>query len=110
MAKALVGYLGGPTPAQLHQTALLKRRVADLEAEAAAVRHPKVPIGNWTFSNWPLYMDKPLLKEFDKKYGGKVKYLEDINDNTEFFGKVRQQLAQGAPIGRDIAERASLGE
>lgn len=78
------------------------KNVADLERAAAAVNHPKVPIGNWTFSNWPLYMDKPLLEEFDKRYGGRVKYLEDINDNTEFFGKVRQQLAQSAPIGRDI--------
>jgi spermidine/putrescine transport system substrate-binding protein len=70
--------------------------------KAAAVSHPKEAIGDWTFSNWPLYMDKKLLKAFDKKYGGKVRYLEDINDNYEFFGKVRQQLENGQPIGRDI--------
>ena len=29
------------------------------------------------------------------KYGGKCKYVEEINDNYEFFGKVRQQLEQG---------------
>src|SRR4051794_35269388 len=68
----------------------------------ASVHHPKVPIGNWTFSNWPLYIDKKVLKTFDKRYGGHVKYIEDINDNDEFFGKVRQQLEQGKPIGRDI--------
>jgi spermidine/putrescine transport system substrate-binding protein len=67
-----------------------------------AVHHPKVPIGNWTFSNWPLYIDKKVLKTFDKRYGGHVKYIEDINDNDEFFGKVRQQLEQHKPIGRDI--------
>lgn len=78
------------------------RNVADLEKAAAGVRHPKVPIGAWTFSNWPLYMDKSIIKDFDRRYGGRCKYLEDINDNTEFFGKVRQQLAQGAEIGRDI--------
>jgi spermidine/putrescine transport system substrate-binding protein len=66
------------------------------------VSHPKTEIGDWTFSNWPLYMDKSLLKAFDRKYGGKVRYLEDINDNYEFFGKVRQQLEQGRPIGRDL--------
>ncbi len=66
------------------------------------VTHPKVPIGNWTFSNWPLYIDKKVLKTFDKRYGGHVKYVEDINDNDEFFGKVRQQLQAGRPIGRDI--------
>ena len=61
-----------------------------------------MPIGNWTFSNWPLYIDKDVLKEFDKQYGGHVKYVEDINDNDEFYGKVRQQLQADQPIGRDI--------
>jgi spermidine/putrescine transport system substrate-binding protein len=72
------------------------------EKKAESVNHPKTEIGDWTFSNWPLYMDKKLLKAFDKQYGGKVRYLEDINDNYEFFGKVRQQLENGQPIGRDI--------
>jgi spermidine/putrescine transport system substrate-binding protein len=66
------------------------------------VHHPKVPIGNWTFSNWPLYIDKKVLKTFDKRYGGHVKYVEDINDNFEFFGKVRQQLQAHRSINRDI--------
>ena len=69
---------------------------------SASVHHPKVPIGQWTFSNWPLYIDKSVLKAFDKKYGGHVQYIEDINDNFEFFGKVRQQLSRSQPIGRDI--------
>ena len=66
------------------------------------IRHPKVPIGNWTFSNWPLYIDKKVLKTFDKQFGGHVKYVEDINDNDEFYGKVRQQLQAQQSIGRDI--------
>jgi spermidine/putrescine transport system substrate-binding protein len=66
------------------------------------ITHKKVPIGDWTFSNWPLYIDKQVLKDFDKQYGGHVKYVEDINDNDEFYGKVRQQLAAEQPIGRDI--------
>ena len=61
-----------------------------------------MPIGNWTFSNWPLYIDKKVLKTFDKRYGGHVKYVEDINDNDEFYGKVRQQLQANQSIGRDI--------
>jgi spermidine/putrescine transport system substrate-binding protein len=67
-----------------------------------AVNHAKTKIGDWTFSNWPLYIDKKVLKSFNKKYGGKVKYVEEINDNNEFYGKIRQQLEQGKPIGRDI--------
>jgi spermidine/putrescine transport system substrate-binding protein len=74
----------------------------DTAEKAKSVSHPKTEIGDWTFSNWPLYMDKKLLRAFDKEFGGKVRYLEDINDNYEFFGKVRQQLEQSEPIGRDI--------
>jgi spermidine/putrescine transport system substrate-binding protein len=66
------------------------------------IRHPKVAIGDWTFSNWPLYIDKKVLKTFDKQFGGHVKYVEDINDNDEFYGKVRQQLTANQSIGRDI--------
>jgi spermidine/putrescine transport system substrate-binding protein len=66
------------------------------------ITHPKVPIGDWTWSNWPLYIDKKVLKAFDKEFGGHVKYVEDINDNDEFYGKVRQQLQAGKSIGRDI--------
>jgi spermidine/putrescine transport system substrate-binding protein len=77
-------------------------RAAGAATPAADAKHPKVPIGNWTFSNWPLYIDKKVLKVFDQRYGGHVKYLEDINDNDEFYGKVRQQLQAGKPIGRDI--------
>jgi spermidine/putrescine transport system substrate-binding protein len=60
-----------------------------------------------TFSNWPLYIDvkgkrHPTLDKFQKQYGTKVKYIEEINDNVEFFGKVRQQYAQGNSGGRDL--------
>ena len=66
------------------------------------ITHPKVPIGNWTFSNWPLYIEPKVLKTFDRRFGGHVKYVEEINDNDEFYGKVRQQLQANQPIGRDI--------
>jgi spermidine/putrescine transport system substrate-binding protein len=59
------------------------------------------------FSNWPLYIDvkngkHPTLIEFQKKFGVHVNYTEEINDNTEFFGKVHQQLANGSSGGRDL--------
>lgn len=66
------------------------------------VTHPKAGINGLTWANWPLYIDKRTLKTFDKRHGVHVKYVEEINDNFEFFGKVRQQLAQGTNIGRDI--------
>jgi len=61
------------------------------------------------FSNWPLYIDtdeetkkRPTLEDFRKEYGTTVKYTEEINDNTEFFGKVRQQYDRGDSGGRDL--------
>jgi spermidine/putrescine transport system substrate-binding protein len=61
------------------------------------------------FSNWPLYIDidektkrHPSLDLFTKQTGIKVKYIEDINDNAEFFGKIQAQLAHGKSTGRDI--------
>jgi spermidine/putrescine transport system substrate-binding protein len=62
---------------------------------------------NW--SNWPSYMDineetgtYPTLEEFMSSTGIDVTYTEDVNDNNEFFAKVRTQLEQGQDIGRDI--------
>jgi spermidine/putrescine transport system substrate-binding protein len=66
------------------------------------VNHPKASMAGMVWANWPLYIDEHSLKTFDKRHGVKVKYVEEINDNFEFFGKVRQQLAQGQNIGRDI--------
>src|SRR3954465_6087759 len=69
----------------------------------AAATHPKVAIKELDFSNWPLYIDKKVLKDFEKQYpGSNVKYTEEINDMPEFFGKVRQQLQRGDSLNRDI--------
>ena len=61
------------------------------------------------WSNWPGYMDtndktgtRPSLDAFIKQSGVNVTYTEDINDNNEFYAKVRTQLEQGQPIDRDI--------
>ncbi len=61
------------------------------------------------FSNWTEYMDvddggkrHPTLEEFTRRTGIEVEYTEDINDNNEFFGKVKPQLAAGQDTGRDI--------
>jgi spermidine/putrescine transport system substrate-binding protein len=61
------------------------------------------------FANWPFYIDvsedektRPSLDQFTKETGVKVRYLEEVNDNEEWFGKYQAQLAQGDDIGRDI--------
>ena len=62
-----------------------------------------------TISNWTLYIDidektkkYPTLEKFTKETGVKVDYIEDVNDNDEWFGKNQAALAKGQPIGRDI--------
>jgi spermidine/putrescine transport system substrate-binding protein len=74
------------------------------EAEEAKTI-PKGKIGDSLYvANWPAYIDeeRSALKSFEEKHGTKIKYVEEINDNTEFFGKVRQQYDQGESGGRDI--------
>ncbi|HZT15440.1 MAG TPA: spermidine/putrescine ABC transporter substrate-binding protein [Gaiellaceae bacterium] len=72
---------------------------------AVAQQMPK----SLTWSNWPLYIDlnektksHPSLVAFEKHYHTKVRYLEDINDNDSFFGKIEGPLSQGQSIGRDL--------
>ncbi len=67
------------------------------------------------FSNWPLYVDQkrvkkngkketvyPSLQQFQKSSGIEVDYVTDVNDNAEFFGVVRNQLADCQSTGRDV--------
>jgi spermidine/putrescine transport system substrate-binding protein len=61
-------------------------------------------------SNWPLYIDidektkkRPTIQQFMQKTGVNVRYIEDVNDNEEWFGKYQAQLKAGDDIGRDIA-------
>src|SRR5436190_12460808 len=61
--------------------------------------------GQLTISQWPLYIDpgkKGTIAEFEAKTGVDVKYIEDINDNAEFFGKLQPLLADGQSGGRDL--------
>jgi len=61
------------------------------------------------FANWPLYIDvdeetneRPTLAQFTEETGVEVDYIEEVNDNEEWFGKYQAQLAAGDSIGRDI--------
>jgi spermidine/putrescine transport system substrate-binding protein len=60
---------------------------------------------NW--SNWPAYIDPIKQKDstlaaFEKETGITVEYNEDVNDNNDFYGKVRNQLGSCEPTGRDM--------
>lgn len=59
------------------------------------------------FSNWPLYIDEkgdsyPTLEEFESRTGISVTYTTDINDNNQFFAKVRNQLGACESTERDL--------
>ena len=58
--------------------------------------------GDLTISNWPAYIDKNTVAEFEKKTGISVEYIEDVNDNNEFFSKLQPTLANSDPAGRSI--------
>lgn len=72
------------------------------EVDTSNVNHPKAPIGTLVFSNWPLYIDEKVIPGWEKANDAKMRYLEDYNDNEEFYAKVRQELEQGQGIGRDL--------
>jgi spermidine/putrescine transport system substrate-binding protein len=61
------------------------------------------------FSNWTLYIDiddktkkRPTLEQFKQKTGTTVRYIEDVNDNASYFGKIQGPLSRGQSIDRDI--------
>ena len=96
---ATAGTLAGCGPKGAQQTE------AGCKSEDLSATEKKV-----AFSNWPQYMDtdekdeskRPTLDAFVAATGIQVTYTEDVNDNNEFFGKVRNQLAGCQSTGRDI--------
>ncbi len=64
------------------------------------------------FANWPFYIDPggddsyfetSTLQDFEEATGISVNYIEEINDNNEWFGKVQGPLSAGQDIERDLA-------
>ncbi|MEU1179729.1 spermidine/putrescine ABC transporter substrate-binding protein [Streptomyces sp. NPDC005820] len=63
-----------------------------------------------TWANWPLYIDtddddptkRPTLEAFTERTGISVDYVEEINDNDEFFGKISPSLMNHQETGRDL--------
>ncbi|WP_332642786.1 ABC transporter substrate-binding protein [Aeromicrobium sp.] len=59
-------------------------------------------------SNWPEYIDEDddgytsTLTEFEKVTGIKVDYTADVNDNDEFYAKVKNQLGACTSTKRDM--------
>jgi spermidine/putrescine transport system substrate-binding protein len=82
---------------------------ATTEAAGAATSAPKELADQITWANWQLYIDvdetgnkRPTLEAFTKETGVEVEYIEEINDNEEYFGRIQAPLSQGQSIDRDI--------
>jgi spermidine/putrescine transport system substrate-binding protein len=62
----------------------------------------------FVISNWPLYIDESTKKQpstlddFQRTTGIKVSYTDDVNDNEEFFAKVKNQLGSCQTTKRDM--------
>ncbi|MGV1047808.1 MAG: polyamine ABC transporter substrate-binding protein [Solirubrobacterales bacterium] len=72
------------------------------ETEAEAVKVEAKPSGAMTISNWPLYIDKGSVSDFERDTGVSVKYIEDVNSNEEFFAKMQPLLSEGESGGRSL--------
>jgi spermidine/putrescine transport system substrate-binding protein len=77
--------------------------------DAAECRAPDVSADEMrlVISNWPAYIDPRKKKTstfsvFQQQTGITVDYTDDVNDNAEFYGKVRNQLAECTSIERDM--------
>jgi len=61
-----------------------------------------------TWSNWPAYLDEaadgthPTLADFTTQTGVTVNYVEDVEDNNEYYGTEKGKLALGQSTGADL--------
>lgn len=65
--------------------------------------------GSFVWGNWPLYLDYdeanntyPSLDAFMAQTNINVDYIEDIDDNNTFYGKIKDQLARDEYTGYDV--------
>src|SRR3974390_2046636 len=103
------------TPSTAPSTAASAGASASASAAASASTGPtptpsvaSIPTGtpaNVNWANWTLYIDvdkngnHPTIQAFQKKYNVKVTYKEAINDNEQFFGKIKPNLEAGQAAG-----------
>lgn len=58
--------------------------------------------GELVIAQWPLYIDKKTVSNFERKQDIDVTYKEVINDNAAFYATIREPLAQGKSPGWDL--------
>lgn len=58
--------------------------------------------GKLRVSNWPLYMADGFVAAFQTATGLTVDYMENFNDNEEWFAKNKEPLSRKQDIGADL--------
>jgi spermidine/putrescine transport system substrate-binding protein len=74
----------------------------DQSTEAAVAKAEGEPSGELVIANWPLYIDKQTIPEFEGETGISVKYVEEINSYDEFFAKMQPSLERGESGDRSL--------
>lgn len=70
---------------------------------------PSTPVSNaLRISDWAFYMVDGFIADFQNKAGITVDYMEDFNDNEEWFAKVKEPLSRKQDIGCDLVAPTSF--
>ncbi|WP_199255857.1 polyamine ABC transporter substrate-binding protein [Mycolicibacterium mengxianglii] len=64
--------------------------------------------GMLRISNWPLYMAEGFVADFQTATGLTVDYKEDLNDNEEWFAKIKEPLSRKQDVGFDLGVPTSF--
>ncbi len=107
--RSLLGALGGTAAARCPGRVRGARRLWRRPVTGPCPTSPRSTRG-LTWANWPLYIDtdddhpdrRPTLRAFERRTGISVDYVEEINDNDEFFGKISPALMNHQSTGRDL--------
>ncbi len=72
------------------------------EGEVQVAEPTGEPTNELFVSNWPFYIDRKTVDEFQTDTGIEVTYREDVDDNNVIFTKLQPLLQDGKSGGRDI--------
>lgn len=72
------------------------------DTESSSTTFTPTTDGALRISNWPFYIDEETVGQFEEASGLSVTYTEDVNDNEEYFARIREPLSRGQDIGADL--------
>ncbi|WP_181407510.1 ABC transporter substrate-binding protein [Nocardioides sambongensis] len=75
---------------------------AQCRAPDVSASEPEMVISNWTGYIDPRRAKDSTINRFTDATGVEVTYQVDVNDNAEFYAKVKNQLGECEPIDRDL--------